>query len=344
MALLLADGFDCYANDTQWIESGWARQSASVPAIHLTEGRFGGGCIKATSNSQARVGVYVAQGGTVIVGFSYKHDGLGTAADTLLIGRSTFGAQLFRLEHNTTGDLKAFNNPNTQVGSTATAALAADTWYWIECKVVLGTTASDGSIEVKVDGTTLITATSIDTFVSGEHLVAVKIGGGDGIHWIDDVVIMDAGGSTMNNFIGPTRIDTLSPNAAGGTTNWTAVGAGSQLAAVDDAANATNDDTDYIESKTAAQEARFGLADLTVEPNNIWGVQVRARTKKEDAGPRTVRTLINSNSVEALGTTRGAPTNYAWVRGGPHYVDPNTSAAFNAAGINALQAGVEIVA
>jgi hypothetical protein len=234
------------------------------------------------------------------------------------------------------------------VGSTATAALAANTWYWVECKVVLGTNDTTGSIEVKVDGTSLITVATIDTFLADsggvtQDLVTVKFAGGDGIHWIDDVVIMDGTGGSMNDFIGPTQIDTLAANAAGGTTNWTA-SSGTQLSCVDDTPNATNDDTDYIESKTAAQEARFGLGDIAVEPNTIFGVQVRVRTKKENAGTRTVRTLINVNSSEAVGTTQGAPTNYAWMRGGPHYVNPNTSAAFNAAGINALQAGVEIVA
>lgn len=344
MALLLADGFDCYANTTQWLESGWDRPTTAV-VINTTEGRFGGGCIKSTTNAAAGVSAVVARGGTVIVGFSYKHDGLGGTADSLLTGRGTANEQMFRLEHNASGDLKAFDNPNVQVGSTATAALAANTWYWIEVKVVLGTDATTGSIEVRVNGTVVIgPVTGIDTFVDANtQLVGLYFGGGDGIHWIDDVVIMDGTGPSMNNFIGPTQIDTFSPNAAGGVTNWTP-NTGTQKDAVDDPPNAADDDTTYISSTTAAQEARFEIGNLSVTPTTIHGVQVRTRSRKPDAGNRTYRGLINVSSTEALGPTRGASTQFAWMRNGVFYTNPATSAAWTATGFNSMQAGVEIVA
>lgn len=344
MALLFADGFDCYANTTHLMEAGWGRATTAI-SLNTSEGRFGGGCIKSTASVEARCSVHVATGGTIIIGWSYKHDGNGGATDTLLTGQALFGAQLFRLEHNASGDLKAFNNPNSQVGSTATGAIPANTWVWIEIKVVLGTTGSNGSLTVKVDGTSVITAASIDTFsAASEDLTQVKFKGSEGIYWMDDVVICDGSGSTMNDFLGPTQIDTLAVVAAGGTTNWTA-NTGTQAAAVDDATNATDDDTTYIESKTAAQEARFAMDNLTVEPNTINAVQVRTRSKKENAGNRTYRGLINVSGTEALGTTVGAPTDYAWMRNGIFYNNPNTSAAWaSAAEINALQAGVEIVA
>lgn len=346
MALLIADGFDIYADISDVRMSSWISESTTTAQTFSTsQGRYGGGCLKSNT---AITGWYMggfdlAPGQTIIIGFHYYMEARASngATDKLLRGWVRDGSTaLFYLENNSSGDLKAFNQAGVQVGSTASGALSDATWHWIEIKVVLGTNNTTGSITVKVDDITKITATSIDTYSSGTLAFIQWLGSGGG--WrMDDVIIMDGTGSYMNDFLGETKIETIIPNADGSTVAWTA-SAGADYTCVDDALGVANDDTDYIESSTSSQKSEFGLSNLSNNPTAIHGVQVRARAKKTDAGARSFRTYIDSNGSVENGTTMGLTTNYAWRRNGVHYRNPDGTVAWDRASVNALVAGVEV--
>jgi len=346
MALLVADGFDIYADIADVRSSNWISESSSTAQTFSTsQGRYGGGCLKSNT---ALTGWYMggfdlAPGQTIIIGFHYYMENRASngTTDKLLRGWVRDGSTaLFYLENNASGDLKAFNQAGTQVGSTASAALSDASWHWIEVKVVLGTNDSTGSITVKVNDVTKITATSIDTYSSGTLAFIQWLGSGGG--WrMDDVIIMDGTGSYMNDFLGETKIETLIPNADGSNTAWTA-SAGSDYQCVDDGLGVANDDTDYIESSTASQKSDFQFSNLNNNPTAIHAVQVRARAKKTDAGARSLRSFITSSASSENGTTMGLTTNYAWRRNGVHYRDPNGTIAWTGAAVDALKAGVEL--
>lgn len=343
MATLFMDSFDIYANIADVIKAGWTQENGNQ-LFSTTLGRFGGGCLQnGVTTSGWHAPAVVAVGGTVIVSFAYYpvHTG-GGASDTLIIGRDRAGSQLFRLEHNTSGDLKAYNQPNAQVGSTASAVLSAgSTWYWIEMKVVLGSGAANGSIEVQVNGSTVIgPVTSIDTN-NGNDLSHIFFAGTAGDSRFDDVVIMDGTGTGMNGFLGDSKIDAMIPNGDGSEVDW-AASAGSDYQCVDDGLAVSDDDTTYVSSATATDKNEFQMSNFADNPTAVHCVQIRTRARKTDAGNRGYRAYLLSGGSTGNGTSLGLTPEYCWRRNGVFSRNPNGSALWTKSTINALQVGIEV--
>lgn len=346
MSIIFMDGLDCYADVAEASGGGWFSENAAA-GFSTTGGRFGGGGFVFTTSTFHQIGrsfPLIAYGSTAIIGFSYYHTG--AAAPAFLVRFfSDNGITLASITHNTAGAVTF----TPQTGSSTTSAgspLTPNTWHWVEFKVTFGTTAANGSAEVKVDGVSVVTAASQDTNITGAGVNMFEITGGGAPNpnesKFDDFILMNDSGSAFNDFIGPCVITTQTPNADGGTVNWTA-SAGSAFQCVDEAPAAANDDTDYISSATAAQESRFALTDLAGTPSTVHAVQVRVKARKTTSGPRTIRGLINSNAVESVGTTVGLTTDYIWRTTGLYEQNPDGPAAWSESAVNALQAGVEIV-
>lgn len=343
MAILFMDGFDCYASTAQAYDAGWYPESDCT--ISTTGGRFGGGAlaIAATLSQWIRSFPNVAYGSVVYVAFSYIHHGFATT--NLMRLRSEQAASIMLLSHDAAGTITFTPNSGSSTTEAGTS-LVVGSWNRIEVKVTLGTTASNGACEVRVNGTTVINVTGVDTNTTGIGASVLELGAGGAAStntaYIDDVIIFDTTGSGVTDFLGDVKITTQSPNADAATVDWTA-SAGSDYQCVDETPNAANDDTDYISSSTAAQESRFAMSNLAASPASVHAVQVRYRAKKTDAGNRTIRSLINSNSNEDLGTERGLSTAYRWYHGDVFELDPDGSVAWDEASINALEVGVEVV-
>lgn len=341
MTILFADGLDVYADVTDAVtNSNLSRSSTNTSICNYltTGGRFGGGALFSTNSGQWRVPLYKAQNSTVIVTFAAFYSGLSGTGFVLMefvnsadniIGTLRFnsdGTLVFRPQNGAAGDVTAPGLPFTQ-----------SVWHSMEVKFVNGSNATNGSVIVRVDGVEVINASGIDTNDSTNTLIGI-----DFRHTIDDIVINDNAGSINNDFLGDVQIDTKLVTADGAVVDWTA-NTGSDFQAVDDALHAADGDTTYIASSTAAQKSRFAIADLTGTSVAIPAVQVRARAKKTDAGPTTWRSYLRSSGTEANGDTKGATTEYAWYRNHIRETDPNTSAAWTDAGVNALEVGVELV-
>lgn len=342
MALLLMDGFDTYADVDDMVRAGWVREAASSNILHTTGGRYGGGAIESNTNTLLWVrGLpsLVAAGGTLIVCFAYWHDGAGGATNTILELRTTLGASLARFTHDTAGAITSNPQSGTALGPTGNV-ITPNVWHWLEFKITLGTGAADGAIQIRVDNSLIASYTTIDTN-TGDPVAGVKIGGSSGTHYVDDLVIMDGTGSTLNDFIGDSKIETLMPNGEGAVMDWSYNVGGTGWQAVDE--GTPDDDTSYIFSTTPGQEARFTFANLSEDPDTIHGVQVRYSAKKADAGPRTVRSVINSSTVENTGVTYGLALAYSARHADFFELNPNGSVAWTFAAVNAVEAGVEVV-
>lgn len=340
MVARLIDGFDVYLNVSDVMKSGYVRQNANA-GFNSSGGRYGGGALTfgITDAQGWLVPCRFIPGDTMIVCFAYFHSG------TTSMG-SMIETSCFNLELTASGVLQLRNQGNSII-ATSSSVVTQGVWHWVEAKVTLGTDNTNGSAEIRVDGTPVISVTNVDFFnTSATVITALRmmgaVGGSGATKLLDDLIIMDGTGSTMNDFIGDSRIETLLPNADGAVVAWTP-SSGDAYECVDDALGAVNDDADYIESATPGQEARFAFENLSGTPVSIPAVQVRLRARKDDAGDRTVRGLINSNNAEAIGPTLGLSTDWSWLRGAIFYVDPDTSNPWDATMVNALQAGVEVV-
>lgn len=342
MAIQFADGFDLYANVADVLKGGWGRSHISV-GLSTTNGRFGGGCLQivdAPSDQGWSGSMYAANGETIIIGFAFRQE----HSTSVTVG-NIISTALFSLRLSGTGVLTLLDQAGSTVG-TSGAVVTQGQWHYIELKVTLGTNDSNGVASVRVNEDVVISATGQDFFSSGLNFIStVTLGGpssgSGGSLRFDDVIIIDETGSDITDFIGDTRIDTIIPNADGGVVDWTA-SAGDDYETVDDTPNAANDDTDYISSNTPGQESRFAMTDLGGSLD-IHALQVRLRARKDNAGTRTIRGLVNSNSNEALGPAVGLSTDYAWLRNGVIYENPDGDVAWDVTSVNAVQAGVEVV-
>lgn len=350
MALLHSTGFDIFANITEFMETGWSISSA-VDTLSTSNGRFGGGCLESTVTTAASG--FSSTANTAIdaafhIAFAYYHSG-GSSSNELFAMQSFTGQDGASVLLTAAGAVQARNRSNTVVETSVGSPVTSGAWHWIEIKIICGSLSNNGHIVVRVNGATVLNQTTIDTRPGGvAQIVGIfKISAPNATSGallrVDDLFVMDTSGSVFNGFMDDRRIQTLLPTADSATVNWTA-SSGTDVSCVDDALGASNGDTDYISSATAAQESRFAMGNMTVSPASVDAVVLKFRARKDDAGNRTMRGLVNSSGSEAVGTTVGLSTAYLWKSSDAFLTDPNGAVAWTETTVNALEAGVEIVA
>lgn len=340
MAMLFADGFDLYANLTDMTRAGWW-QDVDTFTISASGGRFGGGAFSnnTASGNYASMPVSLSTGRTMYICGWFKHGGTGGASDVIIRGwgASRSGNGVFTLRINTAGDVTLLAGATSV--ATASAAIPSGSYAWLELKVILGTTTSNGQMELRVNE--VVVATSAATINTNTAIRQFSLGGSAGASpglW-DDVVVLDDTGSAPNNtYPGAVRIDTLAANAAGSVNDFS-----NSYTSVDDTLGAADDDSTYVAATTASSKSNYGVADMIVDPNVKLAVQVRAKMKKSDVGTKTARTYVRSGGSETVGATKTLSTDYAWISSGPIAVDPSTAAAWTLAALQSALAGIEVV-
>lgn len=239
------------------------------------------------------------------------------------------------LRYTTAGALYV-TRAGTTLGSISSQTLAVNSWHYIEFMADIHD--STGAYEVRVNGVTWLSGTGADTRNGGTGVIntlRLHCGGDFGSYGLlfDDLYV------DTTTFHGDVKVEVIRPNGAGASTNFTP-SAGSNFQNVDDAD--PNDDTDYNASSTAGHKDTFTLDDLATTAGSVIGIQSVSRWRKDDAGSRTARPVIRSGGTDYPGTTIGMTDSYLTdlqVR----ETDPATSSPFSIAGVNALQAGYELV-
>ena len=138
------------------------------------------------------------------------------------------------------------------------------------------------------------------------------------------------------------RVVTLRPNADTAQADLTPSAGSAHYALVAEAPD-DDGDTTYVEGGTIGHKDLYGYQDLTGAPAAIMAVQLATVARKDDAGSRSLRAVLKSVATNANGATRVLGTTYA-LYDARFEVDPATGAACTKAGVDALQAGAEVVA
>ena len=99
----------------------------------------------------------------------------------------------------------------------------------------------------------------------------------------------------------------------------------------------------YNSDATVGHKDYFALSNLPGTPVTIDVVAVSVLARRSDAGARTMNIKIKSSGSEANGDNAGItpPTSFNWFTS-LFTVDPNTSAAWTASGVNGIEVGYEI--
>lgn len=153
---------------------------------------------------------------------------------------------------------------------------------------------------------------------------------------IDDFRYYDTGGSVNNTWIGTCRVQTLMPASNGAVINFTS--SNTSLANWQNISNLNIDDTLYLYDANVNDYNLSNPVPLVNATPPIFWVGVLGFYRQDDATQHFVKNRIVSSGTVGDGASFATPQTYA----GNHDVfetDPHTSAAFTAAGVNALQFG-----
>jgi hypothetical protein len=348
MALLFYDGFDCYADRAECETSGWAATEANT-TFSTTLGLNGGGCLTTSGISNNRGWVMgfprAAQGTTMTVGAWVYFGSLPSGTDNFMKFLTNFDL-CAQLNISNTGTLSV----TTKTGGTSTPTgtiISIETWYWIEFQVLFSTDDVNGAWEVRVGGSTVTSASGVSTRDGTRGIDHLELSSGDASTDVrfDDVYITDDSGSEFLGFLGVSYIETLTVDADGGTVDWTRNTGSNDWEMVDDADAAADDDTTYVDSSTVAQETRFAIPVPTETADLVKAVQIRARMRKQDAGTRTVRGLMNVNGggEEILFDEVGLTTEYCWLALGLRTTNDTGGDPWDTTEVGLTEIGVEVV-
>lgn len=338
MTMRFVDGFDHY--DVTLEKWDAQRGGAQVANIVQSEGRFTAGALEIGGNSlDGDLVKFIPDNDEYIVGFAMKFP---TDCFFALEFRTVSGSNLVgKLTCNPPDITLQDAAGSTQV--TALSSVTAGVWQFIEFRVKQHPTL--GELEVHVAGVNVGSATNLNTGSTLISEVNWDSAPTSGDCFVDDMYVLDTGGSApQNTFLGDTRVTVLRPQANGNTNNFTPTGAASNFEATNE--QLSNSDTDFVEAgQLGAKEDYNNLtfADLGIAPGTIYAVQVVNSTKKTDAGRLDfLNQMIIAGTTFDNGTdvisTSGTYKMTTFIRD----TDPSDDAAWTEAKVAAVGSGLEI--
>lgn len=233
-------------------------------------------------------------------------------------------------------------------------AVVAHAWQHIEMKVTANTWTdpeppadpapnADGSVEVRVNGITVISVTDIQTtsvpiagsystFTAYRQDVNPQYPTYSATGYIKDLVIWNTAGEHNNDFFGAVsvfRLKTLADVDLGG---WTLTGGavGAEILA-----DTPPDDAKFLSAAVPPVDpASFTMDDLPADVSSVRGIVTVVRARKLDGGDGDLQVSLLSGGDAADGTNRPITSAFTYW----HDVseeDPATGASWSVAGVNA---------
>jgi hypothetical protein len=237
-------------------------------------------------------------------------------------------------------------NRGATVLGISSSTMTPDAWHVLEWRTQM-TSLTSGTSELWLDGNRVINVTGVDNSnATNLGVQSVTMGTPGAIvvaGWyigVDDIAINDTAGTRNNGRPGDGRVVLLTPSGAGSSTVLTRGG-------TDTGANWSQTSeippsmTQYVLSANAGDRDLYATADLPVAVSAINVVEELLLVQNSDAGAGAIGPTIKSgaatNELTAISVTNTA----AYVTG-RWETDPNTSAAWTAAAVNALEIGATV--
>lgn len=250
---------------------------------------------------------------------------------------------------------------DVMVGATTlatTGPYTSSTWYYIELKATIATTAS-GTYELRVNGTVAVSGTGVVTAALGNtnaNGMYFELRGDDSLPthaYIDDIYVCDGAGTSNNDFLGESIIEGILPTSNGDVVDWDAFVDGGtpttqDYQAMDDAAtlgSLGDGDASYIQSDVANAKNLCVLGPLAQVANAVRGIMVSDIVRTTVIGSRDLQIL--SRDVDDNENVLATRTISSQVYTGHHFVsetDPQTGVAWLATRLNTTQFGVKLLA
>lgn len=346
MALQFIDSFDHYgtgATGTANMLAGpYAQADQSNPSA--TQKRTGINSLEIELGTAIKYRRVLSSAQTVVsVGFGIFLTALPTNNNSYypITFRDAANSVQVSLIINSTGTVSVYRGTGTgTLLGTSSIALTASAWHHLEIKVVFSQTV--GTVTVNINSISALALTGLDTvntaLVECSQIAATIAGAGNAhVYYIDDLYCTDGSGSSNTGLLGDCKVYTLYPNADGALEEWTLSTGTDSFALIDEAI--PDGDTTYIEAAAVNDDTEVGFENLPADVVNVYGVQVVSSMKKTDAGACSVQQSINSDGTVGTGTTHSITTAYTYWQS-MFEVDPDTSAQWTKAGVDAAQVRV----
>lgn len=329
MALLFMDGFDASDAAFKWI--------AGSAAGSTTTTRFSNG--RALTIANGGVSRDFTASSQVFVGFACSISNLDTAVRPYITLNGDNGATTHLSVGFSNSNLTLYRGALITSLATYSGVFNPNTWYHIEISATIAD--AGGTCVVKLNGATVINFTG-DTKNAGTNTTLDRIvlasNGGFTASYDDIYVGNSTGSAPYNTFLGDARVYSLSPNGAGSSTQFTP-SSGANYTTVDELPYSA---TDYVTNGTSGNRDTYAMADLPATAGTIFALQTNVIAKKTDAGPISLKSALKSGATVYYGTP-GSLGGSDSVITDLYTADPATSSAWTSSGVNAIEAGFEVV-
>jgi len=338
MTLLFIESFDHHGTTNASIVEAAERKWGSVTDLITTieTGRFGVGSAYGMGHSfNNLITPRFSDGDELIVGFAINRV---SGAPGILQFRDSGTAQ-GALSFDAGGVVHYFRGNFSAELTRGITNFRSDKWFYVELRLKVDNSA--GEVEMKINGVEEFSETSIDTDQTGSGVIneIAFISTSNTRHDLDDIYVSDTNGSVNIGFLGERKVEVLFADGAGANTDWTP-SAGSNFENVDE--NPADDDTTYNSTTTTSDTDSFTFDDLSEISQDISGVQVNVLQRKEDVGSRGLAAITISGATTDVGATKFVTDEYQY-NSELLELDPNTSAQWAVAAVNAAEYGYRLI-
>ncbi len=336
MAIVWMDGFDYYTA-TGGVAPLSMRYQNTNSATTTTTGRFGGLALR-TGLTGGSPSFAIAAASALAHGYALRLDTVSvyaTGKSVLQLG--TGGTGICNLILKGDGSLQFIrgNTAGTNVLAASAPGLFTDNaWHYVEVEFTRHATA--GAVTIYVDGLQVATATGVNTGATDIDTIAYPTSSTNAIRDVDDLYVTNTASK-----LGEQRIELLvpvTPDTA--QIDWTPNSGTTHYSRVNEVP--FDGDTTYVSASAASKYDLYNHGALSSTPTSITAVQTVSMARKTDSGLRTIQSKVKSSSTTHDGTERALATGYS-IFTDILTTDPSTSAAWDAAGVNASQIGVATV-
>ena len=345
MTLLLLESFDHHGtSDSNMDDVLVAKWDFFGGSWERVAGRFGGfaGATNATNDDL----IYGVPPNTteIIIGFAIKFREINSnAIDNIITFTGAAGGGLAFFRRSPGGRPRITNNPSN-VHYDAPVPWRHFAWNYFEIRLDTGTTASNSSCTVRMNGEEILDITGADFNDSTNLIGYVNINGTDHFDPIyDDIYICDTNGTTNNTFLGDIKVEALFPSAAGLSSGWSVTGAANNHTAVSE--EPVDLDTSYVSTSTVSEKDTHTFEDLTNITQDIKGMQINTWAKKTAPGTRVIKPVIHSGSTDYDQSELYLPVGDTDEYGLYTEVvetDPDTASAWTVTGVNNAEYGYKL--
>jgi len=208
---------------------------------------------------------------------------------------------------------------------TAPDLIRPDTWYHFGWKVLLH--ASAGTVDVRLNGASIVALTGIRTIATSGLLAGTTIGSfslGDNTTGtiFDDLVVMDdvddglddprlPGGGGFDKFLGPVVITIKRPTGAGALTEWTP-STGSNYQNVDDPTPDSDTTVNSADPDAVGDSDLFTMGTIGID-EDVVAVQSLVLARTTDAGVAAIAPLVRDGGTTTVGPTAYQPSTYSYL-------------------------------